>query len=271
MKTKHIIFSILLLSTVIESQAQDNKVLDSLVKRNVYHIKWKNDAWGVGLGAGILAFGYFLELKAVKATPDGITELDKASIRPFDRGAIGNYSASSQRISDIMLFTCVALPVTTFISQKGKIETRTVPVMVFEAYTINGGVTSTMKALFKRYRPYTYNSTLTVQQRVNGSARESFPSGHVSNTAVASFLTARIFTDLYPDTKLKPLIWGTAAAIPAVTGYLRYKAGRHFPTDIIAGYVIGASIGYLVPGLHKTKNLSIIISSANTTGVVITF
>ena len=221
----------------------------------------------MGAGTAIVSFGYFLELKADKATPDGITELDKASIRPFDRGAIGNYSSSADKISDIMLFTCVALPVTTYITQNGKIEGRAIPVLVYEAYTINGGVTSTMKALFKRYRPYTYNSTLTVQQRVTGSARESFPSGHVSNTAVASFLTAKVLTDLYPDSKLKPLIWGTAAVIPAVTGYLRYKAGKHFPTDIIAGYAIGASIGWLIPELHKSEKIKLGVSPTGMTGV----
>ena len=271
MEIKHLVLSIFLFATAIESRAQNSEILDSIAKRNVYHINWKRDAWGVGVGAGILGLGYFLELNADKLTEEGLTALDKASVKRFDRGAIGNYSTSSQKISDIMLFTCIALPVTTFITQKGKIETKTVPIMVFEAYTINGGITSTMKALFKRYRPYTYNSNLTVQQRVTRSARESFPSGHVSNTAVASFLTARIFTDLYPDTKLKPLIWGTAAAIPAVTGYLRYKAGRHFPTDIIAGYAIGATIGYLVPGFHKSKNMSLTVSPNGATGVVITF
>ena len=39
--------------------------------------------------------------------------------------------------------------------------------------------------------------------------------------------------------------------LPAVTGYLRFKAGKHFPTDIIVGYGVGATIGYLVPELHK--------------------
>lgn len=279
MKTIHKILALLtmlLLLIVVKSNAQigkteEKKVIDSIVKRNVYYIKWKNDGWGVGLGTGILAAGYFLELKADKATPNSITELDKASVRAFDRGAIGNYSASAGKISDVMLFTCVALPLTAFITQKGKIETRTIPVMVYEAYAINGGVTSTMKALFKRYRPFTYNSTLTVQQRVTGSARESFPSGHVSNTAVASFITAKILSDLYPDSKLKPLMWTTAATIPAVTGYLRYKAGKHFPTDIIAGYAIGATIGYIIPVLHKAKAVSLIISSVGAPGVVVGF
>lgn len=265
------LLSCLWLFSASEMTAQNNKARekrdsiikerrDSIAKRNVYRINWKRDGWAVGAGATIMALGNFLQIKSEKATEENVTLLDRAGVKPIDRGAIGNYSSSADQISDIMLFTCVALPGTVFITQKGKIETKTVPVMVFEAFSINGGITSTMKALFKRYRPYTYNNTLTVQQRTGGSARESFPSGHVSNTAVGAFLTARILNDLYPDSKLKPYMWIAAASIPAATGYFRYKAGKHFPTDIMAGYLIGATIGYIVPTIHKSKKVSLNVS-----------
>ena len=41
--------------------------------------------------------------------------------------------------------------------------------------------------------------------------------------------------------------------IPAITGYLRVKAGKHYPTDTIAGYLLGATAGILIPQLHKKK------------------
>jgi len=39
--------------------------------------------------------------------------------------------------------------------------------------------------------------------------------------------------------------------MPAVTGYLRYEAGRHFPTDILGGYALGALTGVLIPIMHR--------------------
>jgi membrane-associated phospholipid phosphatase len=45
-----------------------------------------------------------------------------------------------------------------------------------------------------------------------------------------------------------------SAALPAVVGYYRYKAGEHFLSDNILGYVLGAGTGILVPALHKNKN-----------------
>ncbi|MBN8679589.1 MAG: hypothetical protein J0M29_15270 [Chitinophagales bacterium] len=42
-----------------------------------------------------------------------------------------------------------------------------------------------------------------------------------------------------------------ASAIPAITGFLRMRAGQHFFTDVAVGYSIGATIGYLIPVLHR--------------------
>ncbi len=36
-------------------------------------------------------------------------------------------------------------------------------------------------------------------------------------------------------------------------GYLRMKAGVHYPTDVIAGYTPGAAIGLIIPVLHKNN------------------
>ena len=70
-----------------------------------------------------------------------------------------------------------------------------------------------------------------------------------------SFFGAKVFSDYSDNTTHKVLVWTGAIILPAVVGYLRVRAGRHFPTDVIAGYAIGGAIGYLVPFLHKMKPL----------------
>ena len=44
------------------------------------------------------------------------------------------------------------------------------------------------------------------------------------------------------------LLFGAAAA----TGALRVVAHQHFPTDAIAGAVVGFAVGWIVPALHAT-------------------
>jgi membrane-associated phospholipid phosphatase len=51
-------------------------------------------------------------------------------------------------------------------------------------------------------------------------------------------------------------VWAFAAAVPATVGYYRLKAGKHFLSDNILGYAMGAAAGILVPQLHKKTNNS---------------
>jgi membrane-associated phospholipid phosphatase len=41
--------------------------------------------------------------------------------------------------------------------------------------------------------------------------------------------------------------------VPGVVGYLRYKAGMHFLSDNVLGYLVGMGAGILVPQFHKIK------------------
>jgi membrane-associated phospholipid phosphatase len=46
-------------------------------------------------------------------------------------------------------------------------------------------------------------------------------------------------------------VWGAAAAVPAAVAYFRIQAGKHFLSDNIVGYAVGATAGIVVPQLHK--------------------
>ena len=98
---------------------------------------------------------------------------------------------------------------------------------------------------------------MTLDERVNDQARLSFLSGHTSITAAMTFISARVLTDIHPDSKWNKFIWVSAITIPAFNGYLRSRAGKHFPTDVMAGYALGASIGLLIPRIHRLEHFSI--------------
>jgi membrane-associated phospholipid phosphatase len=64
----------------------------------------------------------------------------------------------------------------------------------------------------------------------------SFPSGH----AMGAFSLASVFAELYRDKTWVPWVsYGTATLI----GASRLVLGRHFPSDVIIGAVLGTSIG----------------------------
>ena len=66
-----------------------------------------------------------------------------------------------------------------------------------------------------------------------------------------SFSFAEMYADYNPHSKLKPMVWSMCAAFPILTGVLRYKAGKHFWTDVITGYLAGAVVGLATPYVHR--------------------
>jgi membrane-associated phospholipid phosphatase len=118
-------------------------------------------------------------------------------------------------------------------------------------YAESGAVTSTLTDVFKiatrRPRPFDYkNPSMT-----DTNAELSFPSGHASGVAsVAATATYLAFV----RSPRSPRPWITLAAgtlLTAFVSYERVRAGAHFPTDVIAGSMLGAAVGVLVPHLHR--------------------
>ena len=64
-----------------------------------------------------------------------------------------------------------------------------------------------------------------------------------------------MFHDFNPGSRAQPYVWGAAAAVPAVVAYFRTKAGKHFLTDNLVGYAVGATVGIMVPRLHRNDTV----------------
>ncbi len=107
-------------------------------------------------------------------------------------------------------------------------------------FITNGGATFTLKKIFNRTRPFiTYPDI--VKRSEGGSA--SFPSGHTS----AAFATSTSLILSYP--KVGIIIPASVYAISM--GYARMYQGVHYPSDVIAGAVVGTASAYINYKLQK--------------------
>lgn len=96
----------------------------------------------------------------------------------------------------------------------------------------------TMKAIYGRPRPdlvphgsYVYSG--------------SFPSGH-STLSAATFLTlAVLVSSLEPRRRTKALVYALALALLATVGFSRVYLGVHWPSDVIAGWSLGAAWAFV--------------------------
>ncbi len=220
-----------------------------------YELSWKKDAplLGGGMLGQITAFGLIVN-KITPLTVEEIEALNRNDINSFDRKVTDDFSSKSRGHSDLFLYSSLTYPFLLMLDKNMRQDFIPLGVMTLEAVVINGAMTTLIKGLAKRPRPFMYNPAIDLEQKQNRNGQLSFYSGHTSNVAALSFFTAKVFTDYYPESKWKPAVWTVAAILPAATGYLRVKGGKHFPTDVMTGYIAGGLVGYLIPQIHKKKD-----------------
>ncbi|MDP6909520.1 MAG: phosphatase PAP2 family protein, partial [Flavobacteriales bacterium] len=205
-------------------------------------------------GAGLLcAGGVFTHYQTRALTPAQVNALSPYEQPSFDRPAIHNWDPKVAIASDVLMYATFALPAIMMINREARKDFLIVGFMYAEVAMLTVGITELTKGLVHRPRPYVYNSSVDMHTRTSRDGRHSFFSGHTSTTAALCFTTAKIFSDYSDNPTHEALVWTGAALIPALTGYLRYEAGKHFPSDVIAGYLLGGTIGYLIPWLHRKK------------------
>lgn len=231
--------------------------LPTAFSQSPYHLNKKQEFAYLGLGAATFGLGAYLEKNTTAFSSSDLQNLSSNRIGELDLIAIDNFSTNAHKSSDWYLYGSFAAPLLFLSNKQMRKDAGIIATLWSEVILINTGLTTLSKYSFRRARPYVYNPEIPAEQKMTAVAQSSFISGHTSMTAANTFFAAKVFSDYFPNSKWKPVVWTAAATIPAITGYLRVKAGKHYPSDILAGYAVGAAIGYFVPHLHKIKGLSL--------------
>lgn len=209
----------------------------------------------LALSAAIWMLPVFLdkELTSDICTPT----CEPTAINKLDRTVI-HYNSSGARIaSDVLI---VALPVSSAalsfldLERFGKKAVLENIVLIAESIAVTGALNQIVKFAVARPRPYMYRGN--EQDRIRyGDAGDyrSFFSNHTSMGFAATVSLAYLYSRRRREAGLKWLVWTAAIAGGASVASLRVAAGKHFYTDVVAGAIVGTSMGILVPALHETK------------------
>ncbi|MCP3932235.1 MAG: phosphatase PAP2 family protein [Bacteroidetes bacterium] len=188
---------------------------------------------------------------------DELNQLDANDIWKFDRIATEQDAAfrlEAHNSSDYFLNSSVLLPVLLGLDKNIRKDWVDLLVMYGETHAINSSIYLLSSSFIDRNRPLVYHPDVPLEDRTENGTRLSFFSGHVSTTAASTFFMAKVLSDYHPELgNKKYLLYGAALIPPAFVSYYRVKAMKHYPTDVITGAVIGATMGILVPHLHKNK------------------
>ncbi|RJF90478.1 phosphatase PAP2 family protein [Sphingomonas cavernae] len=97
-----------------------------------------------------------------------------------------------------------------------------------------------LKALFHRPRPE------IVERLTDVDATWSLPSGHAANSAAVYGAMALIATVLWWRKRQRHAIWTVTGLLVLVIGLSRIWLGVHWPSDVVAGWLVGAGWALLL-------------------------
>lgn len=183
---------------------------------------------------------------------------DRSAVNPFDRIATRQWSPAAGTASDVLLWAGVggvfaASGIEALVHRHTARKWVIQGVVMAESLLVASGLTQLVKYSVRRARPQFYNPAAPASSRDEPNANLSFWSGHTAS--VAAVLTSFAVVQ-WLDEPGGPLAWASVVAaglvIPTVA-VLRVAAGRHYPTDVIAGGAVGVAVGVAVPFLHRWK------------------
>ncbi len=211
-----------------------------------------------GLGAALFGGAMLAKSNQDPLTSSELAGLPVPDTNAFDRGAIANWNPNAARVSDILVGCLASAPVLFSVTKNRCRKPGVVLAMYGETLLLANGVAHTISAAVDRYRPFVYNNDPDIPEskKLSVNAKHSFPSSHTSNAFASAVFLSRIHSKLHPDSRARRWVWAGSLGTAATIGWLRYEAGRHYRTDVIAGAVFGSLIGYLVPEFHTVQDNS---------------
>lgn len=205
-------------------------------------------------GSFLLAGGaFFLERNVKPFKPEDLARFEAQTLRGIAAWPAGRYDLRAAKTSDILAIASGVLPATALLFEDGRRDVVQGIQMYWQTAFLNFALTEVTKSLVHRPRPFMYNPNAPENVRLHRDARLSFFSGHTSTAASFSFFTASVIHRYSDQRSVRTAAWIGAAIIPALTGYFRMRAGKHFFSDVAVGYLAGAAIGITVPLMHTRR------------------
>ncbi|HKQ68737.1 MAG TPA: phosphatase PAP2 family protein [Polyangiaceae bacterium] len=177
---------------------------------------------------------------------------DRSRVNGFDRAVAGVWRPAWSQASDVTLAALLATPLVVMGAGEGLADAANDFVVFAETMTVAGGFASLTSAAISRPRPFMYGTDAPLGDRSTAHGSWSFFSGHTTLAFAATFFLYSTLDRRHPTSVWPALALGAGGALAAFVGTSRVLAGRHFPTDVIAGALVGSSIGLVVPKLHAS-------------------
>lgn len=223
--------------------------LNSVQAQSTYQFKGKYDIGLTATSASIFGTSLILQKKVKPLSEAEIQQLSPLQVNRFDRPACYNWNPSVARLSDGVAAGSCLMYVFFAFDSRTKADLPAIGITAFQSALLTQSLSNAFK-LTKRTRPFVYGDKAPIHKKTERDGRFSFYSAHTGTVSSLCFSFAFAHKTYISNGQYNAGIWTGAILIPAVQGYLRIKAGKHFPTDVIAGYFSGLVSAYLMHRMH---------------------
>ena len=167
---------------------------------------------------------------------------------PLDELTHDDFSRTASRTSDILLAVTMAMPVGLDLARDE--SGHALRLGTYAGGVLGSGIVAgVMKEFWRRPRPYNFHKAPGVRAYARAAGKDatvSFPSGHTTLAFAAAAAGGWIYASDNDDTSARAAVWFTGTTIAGATAVLRMRAGKHYPSDVAMGAVIGIA-GIAVP------------------------
>lgn len=221
--------------------------------RPAYELKLDVDLPVLAIAATIaIGWGFALETAAPSCGP----ECTRDRLWFLDKPVAGIWSPTWARISDVTVATTFVGAALVLALSEPLGNAANDGLVVAEAAVSSIALAIMSNTGVRRPRPFAYGTEAPLEERLRGNAALSFFSGHTAGAFATTWATFHTLRRLGRHTAA----WITlisGLALSSFVGVGRVLAGQHFPTDVLAGALVGTSVGFLVPALHGQARVSI--------------
>lgn len=128
-----------------------------------------------------------------------------------------------------------SLTVLTAIAAGYLLVTRKTATAAFLVGAVVGGalLSSLLKATFNRARPDVVVHLVEVHTT-------SFPSGHATNSAIVFLTLGALLSRVHTQQRVRIYILSVAILLTLTIGFSRVYLGVHWPSDVVAGWMVGS-------------------------------
>jgi membrane-associated phospholipid phosphatase len=129
--------------------------------------------------------------------------------------------------------------------------------MFAQALALQSGINLMVRSLEFWPRPYIYaedGAGARKAKKAEAEAYGSFFSGHTSAAFTVAVFTGEWFSEFYPESSYRGVVWVLALSAAGLEGVLRVAAGKHFWSDVAVGALLGTGGSLAVIQVHKKRS-----------------